>query len=351
MTVIISRGSVSWLRWSVFLVPACVSLSACSKHHRSTPPPSASAAPSASAPTTAELADVPAEPSRWGSEAERGRIKPTDPLLIPARHLVAGHFGGKLPAELHYQSAELATGVRAVLLSDPAGSTQPLLLALGPHHKVIWTRKHPLGGIVPGFREVTLAAGPRGDAALFWYNEPSATVATRMWDVEGGLLMDAQVMEIDGCAALSVFYWPHRGYVVAAARRSSFVVQLLADNGDREFGAQGKTVAYRWRSAAPVSIAADTPDSVMLFHLGYLELSPNSASSDHLFAHRFDAHGTPLWRGPLDAGRLPGRVADESVRVRVHHDGLGTVLASLPESAAGGHFEVEVRSAGTAQLR
>lgn len=255
-----------------------------------------------------------------------------------------------MPARLDYQSSALEPGVVAVLLhgDKSAGS---MLLALGPDHKLLWTRKRPLAGIVPGIRNVTLSRGPRGDVALFWYNEPSATVATRMWDVEGGLLMDAQVMETDGEKALSVLYWPGHGWVVAAARESSFVVQLLGENGDREFGTNARTVATRWRAAAPVSIFADTENSIMLFHLGYLALAPGPDAGDHLFAHRYDAHGVPLWRGPLDAGRLPGRVSDESVRVRVRHAGPGTVLASLPDGSAGGHFQVEVHSSGTAELR
>lgn len=264
---------------------------------------------------------------------------------------MSAHFGGKLPAELSYQSVTLDNGVVALLLEGRTAASGPLLLALGPHHKVLWTRKRPLAGIVPGTHAVTLSRGPRGDVALFWFNEPSATVATRMWDVEGGLLMDAQVMETDSCEALSVFFWPHHGWLVAAARQSSLLVQLLGENGNRDFGARGRTIATRWRAAGPVSIVADTPDSVMLFHLGYLALSPNPTSGDHLFAHRYDAHGVPLWRGPLDAGRLPARVHDESARVRTRHAGPGRVLASLPAKVAGGHFKVEVRSAGSADLR
>ena len=348
MTVIISRGACGLASWTLFLV-ACVWNAGCSKHDSASAPASASAAARAPEPEPEQGGE---SADRWGAEAKRGRLEPaSDPRVAQARGLVSAHFGGKLPAELSYQSVSLEHGAVALLLDGKTAASGPLLLALGPHHKVLWTRKRPLAGIVPGTHAVTLSRGPRGDVALFWFNEPSATVATRMWDVEGGLLMDAQVMETDSCEALSVFFWPHRGWVVVAARQSSLLVQLLGENGDRDFGARGRTIATRWRAAAPVSIVADTPDSVMLFHLGYLALSPNPTSGDHLFAHRYDAHGVPLWRGPLDAGRLPARVHDESVRVAVRHTAPGRVLASLPAQVAGGHFEVEVRSTGTADLR
>ncbi len=329
---------------------ACALAAGCGKHKHSEA--TGGASPSASSAPPRLRAGISS--GAWGGEAQRGRITQigTEPLLAQARDLVAAHFGGKAPAALDYQRTELESGVQALLLSQPGAPVpDPLLVVIGRHQKVLWTRKRPLAGIVPGFGQVTLSRGPRGDVALFWFNEPSATVATRMWDVKGGLLMDAQVMETDGCDALSVFYWPGRGWVVAAARPSSSLIQLLGESGDREFGQQGKTIANRWRAAAPVSIAADTQDSVMLFQLGYLSLSPNAASGDHLLAHRYDAHGTPLWRGPLDAGRLPSRVTDEAVRVAVRHSGPGTVLASLPDAAAGGHFRVEVQSRGTAELR
>lgn len=331
---------------------ACVLAAGCSRHKHTAPsaPASASAAASSAPPGLAAVASS----NGWGGEARRGRIThvQAEPLLEHAQKIVAAHFGGRTPAALDYQSTQLKAGVTALLLSRPtAAAADPLLIVLGPHHKLRWTRTRPLAGIVPGIHDVTLSRGEHGDLALFWFNEPSATVAARMWDVDGGLLMDAQVMEIDGCDALSVFYWPGHGWVVAAARPSSFLVQLLKDNGDRGFGRQGKTIANRWRAAAPVSIAADTPNSVMFFHLGYLALAPNATSGDHLLAHRYDSHGTPLWRGPLDAGRLPSRVTDESVRVQVRHSGPGTVVASLPDAVAGGHFKVEVHSRGTAELR
>lgn len=349
MIVIISRGGRSWLSWSLAVLLTCTWLAGCRKHKHATAAASASATPSSAPPV--HLSNAP-ESTRWGGEARRGRIERSDPLLAKAAKLVASHFPGKAPTELDYQSAALTNSARALLLKDgDHGSEHPLLLAMGPRHQILWSRKRPLAGIVPGIHHVTLSNGPRGNVALFWFNEQSATVATRMWDVGGGLLMDTEVMETDNCRALSVFYWPHHGWVVAAAGPSSFLVQLLAENGDRDFGADGKTIATRWRATAPVSIAADTPDTVMLFHLGYLALSPNATSGDHVFVNRYDAHGTPLWRGPLDAGRLPSRVRDESVRVRVRTTKPGVVLASLPDKAAGGHFEVEVHSAGNAELR
>lgn len=346
----IVSGSVGGPRgWAIFLV--CVAATGCKKHGGAAAAGSASAAPSSQSPLgkgAARGADG------WGMQADRGHIAHTsaEPLLGRSRHEVAAHFGGSLPPSLDFQSVPLGGGRLALLLSDRnATRPDPFVLVLGPHHELLWARKRPLAGIVPGVGHVTLSTGPRGDVALFWFNGPSATVATRMWDVEGGLLMDSQVMETDACDALSVYYWPKHGWVVAAARQSSFLVQLLDENGGRDFGARGKTIASRWRAAAPVSIAPDTADSLILFQLGYLELAPNARSGDHLMAYRYDAHGTPLWRGALDAGRLPSRVTDESTRVRVLHTGPGKVLASLPDSAAGGHFQVEVRSAGTAELR
>lgn len=314
------------------------------------PPAPAASAPDPSAGTTdlpvasappPGLAAASDEPPFTG-EAARGRLRGagTDPVLSPHAKLIEQHFGGA-GRSLAFQTTPLSEGRRLVLLYEETGAPDPLLLDIDAKRALVWEKSRPLAGIGASSDRMAITGGPGGNVVFFFYDAPTHLVGMRVWDSAGGILMDAEVMTAARCDALSALYWQDRGFIVAAASPDSVRVELVGIEGRNRWGGREMALA-RWRATAPASLMADTNDSFMLFQVGYLAATPGAESPDHLFAMRYDAAGLPLWPGPLDTGRLPGRVEAAADRPRLSRPDTGIVRAELP----GTHFSVQVTSMG-----
>ncbi len=326
-------------------VPACKRDSpspAAANASEPAPAPSASAAPAVVRALPADSAAAAGELPRVG-EAERGLLgdAAAEPTLAAAATTLREHFGAT--TDLAFQSATLPGGRRLVLLHTRAGAPKPLLLDVAADKSLVWEKARPLAGIGVTSDQIAIAGGPHGNVVIFFYDAPTHLVGMRVWDSLGGILMDAEVLSTAGCDALSALYWPGHGFVVTSAAHDSVKAELVGEEGRNRWGGREMALA-RWRATAPVSMMPDTADSVVLFQVGYLAATPGAITPDHLFAMRYDAAGLPLWPGPLDAGRLPARVAPDNARVRLTRPAPGTVHAEIP----GLRFSVDVSSMGKA---
>jgi hypothetical protein len=219
--------------------------------------------------------------------------------------------------------------------------------------ELVWSKEHPIGGVKPGASEASLAAAPGGHVCLAWCNASSAgdgvSVALRRWAEDGGAFADYDALHVESCEALSVLYWPRTGWVLAVADTTGATLGLVTENGSRGWGNDGLSLPWTYRTAAPVSLALDTLDTLMLFRLGR---SGTEGSNEYVFASRFSSDGRPTWPGPLSLKKLPGKLADPLVRV-VLEPGDGAVRATLPGTAIdrGENLVVDVASDGAVVRR
>lgn len=282
-------------------------------------------------------------------EARRGTVAAFEPLLEKNRAALEAHFKGPLPFPLAFQVAVAGAARRAVLLQATAGDARPLVWLLDGEGAVVWSKERPTGGVKPGVTEVSIASGPDGHVCLAWCNAATDSVALRRWAEDGSAFADYDVLHVDSCSALSVLYWPGRGWVIAVAWPGGATFQLISENGALAWGRDGTSLPWTFLAAAPVSLALDTLDSVMFFRLGQ---SGGPASAEYVFATRFSADGRPLWPGPLSLKRLDRPVPDPAIRLIVSPGSDGTVRAELPGgSPAESRAAVEVASDGTVVRR
>lgn len=325
---------------------AATALASCARSaepsERSTPSaaPSATAArpvrepatnePSPSAPLVAPL-----------GEAERGLVEDVrrTPGLAGHAGLVIEQFGAA--TNLAVQSVALGGAGRLVLLQRSHGAPEPLLLLLGAGDALVWEKRRPLAGIVAASEHMAITGGPHGNLVMFFCETSTGLVGQRVWGREGDVLMDAEVMGPTRCDALSALHWPGRGFIVAVTSHDSAKLELAGEDGRNRWGGREVGLA-RWRASAPLSIAVDTDESFMVFEVGYLAAIPGKSLPDHVFAMRYDAEGLPLWAGPLDVGRISGRVSPERARIAAGRVGPGRVRATLP----GTDFDALVSSMG-----
>lgn len=304
--------------------------------------PVADAAPAPTASTDSPFTPAPKPTASWASavEARWSKVDPSrrDPALIESAELLRVHFGAPLGPKIAMQDLELPEHRRALLLQRDSGDLASIVLVVDRAGHLLWAREHAIAGIVPKVTHVALAQGPSGGVAIFIYDPPTGMVAARMWDGEGGLLADLEVLETPSCDALSALYWPGRGWIAVAADRGVGRAQLLGENGGRLWGHEGITVGTPWRAATPFALARDTDDTVMLFAHGPKPGEPEKTSPDHLLVTRLGADGRAAWSEPLDLGPAPKGTA-RAERLRLDRPGEGVVRAMLG-SGPGHAFDV-----------
>ncbi len=277
-------------------------------------------------------------------EAIRGTAVASDALLVRHGARVAAHFGNAPAFPLRFQVVPVESGKAAVLLEATIGEPRPLVWLLDAHGEVVWAKEHPNGGVPPGASELVLTPGPDGHVCLVWCNGSTNSIAFRRWADDGGSFADYDALHVDECDALSVLYWPRRGWVLAVAGATGATLELLDENGERRWGRDGMSLPWTWSGAAPVSFALDTLDSVMMFRLGQ---SGGAGSAEYVFASRWSADGRPMWPGPLSLKRLTPSVGDPRVRVVLRPAADGAIRASVPVGTAGPGVVVDVLSDGT----
>jgi hypothetical protein len=284
------------------------------------------------------------------AEARRSRIAKfvEDPSLAGSTPTLEKHFPAASPAGFDVQSAELSVGKRrAILVSEagkPTSQAAPIVVVVDEEGRVAWSKDHPIGGVLPPVGPLAIAAGPDGRVALAICDPPTKTAALRLWDDDGSPFADFQVLELDGCDALSLLYWPRRGWIVVAATAGSTRARLVTESGSLGWG-RGLDLGARSRPgaiAAP-SLAVDTDESFVLVQL--VQPSATEGSAFHALAFRYDAQGSAIWAAAVDLGELPRQpVAGERATLR-RLSPVG-VHASVR-----GLLEVDVRPSGDVNRR
>ena len=281
------------------------------------------------------------------TEARRARLsKLADDATIAgssdARALVEKHFSGA-PGPFDVQTAELtASGRRALLVAEsgkPTSDARPLAFVVDDRGAVLWSKEHPVAGIMAPVGPIAIAPAPLGRVALAACDPPTSVVALRLWDDDGSPFADFQALsQIESCDALSLLYWPRQGWVLVTARPGVTRARLIKENGAPAWG-DGLDLGVRSREGAVAApnIAADTDDSFVLVQLA--QPSAVAGSPFHALAFRYDTLGNPIWKGPIDLGRLPKAPASGE-RVKLSPTSPG-VRVTLPSGV-----EVDLRPSG-----
>ena len=289
------------MRWRLFV--SVLSLCGCSRRLETSPVDAAPAEvpPARVEPRGGSLAPTPTVPE----EARRSRIvRFADDKALPAAAL-AKHFAGSQATSYDVQVAELGLGARRVILAAEAGKptsdARPIVVVVDEVGSVAWMKDRPVAGILPPVGPVAIAAGPRGRVAIAACDPPTKTVALRLWDDDGSPFADFQTMEIESCEALSLLYWPRKGFVIVAVTTGLTRARFVTESGSlgwvQDVGARSRAEAL-----APASLACDTDDTFVLVQA--VQPTAERRSPFHVLAFRYDFRGQPVWPAAIDIGEL-----------------------------------------------
>ncbi|MDF2693752.1 MAG: hypothetical protein K0S65_2135 [Labilithrix sp.] len=278
-------------------------------------------------------------------EARRSRVArlSDDASLAGARGLLEKQFAGAA-GPFDVATAELtALGRRAVLVSEAGkpnmSDARPIALVLDENNAVLWSRERPIAGILAPVGPIAIAAAPLGRVALAACDPPTGVVALRLWDDDGSPFADFQALSgVESCDALSLLYWPRRGWIVVTARAGVTRARLLSESGAPAWG-EGLDLGVRSKpgAVAAPSLAADTDDSFVLVQM----VQPDAAEGSpfHALAFRYDSRGTAIWKAAVDLGAL-SRAPAPGERVKLAPTSPG-VRVTLPSGA-----EMDLRPSG-----
>ena len=281
------------------------------------------------------------------TEARRVRVakladEPAISSSKDAQALLDKHFAGA-SGPFDVQTAELtAAGRRALLVvssGKPTSEARPYAIVVDDAGAVLWSKEHPVAGIMAPVGPIAIAAAPLGRVALAACDPPTSVVALRLWDDDGSPFADFQALSgIESCDALSLLYWPRQGWLIVTARAGVTRARLVKESGAPTWG-DGLDLGVRSRAgaiAAP-NIAADTEESFVLVQLA--QPSAAEGSPFHALAFRYDTRGNPIWKAPVDLGQLPkAPVSGERVKLAPTSPGVRVTLPS--------GVEVDLRPSG-----
>lgn len=297
--------------------------------------PLLSIAPDASARPSVSVSDAGFVLARVAPvEARRLRVAKlaAEPALGGAASLLGAHFAGAA-GPFDVQIAELtAAGRRAVLVAEAGKATsdaRPITLVVDGEGAVLWSKESPVAGIMTPVGPIALGAAPRGRVALAVCDPPTSVVALRLFDDDGSPFADFQALSgVDSCDALSLLYWPGRGWILAAARPGQTRARLVTESGALAWG-DGLDLGVRPRAgaiAAP-ALVADTDDTFVLAQLA--QPSAVEGSPFHALAFRYDTRGAPIWKAAVDVGALEeAPAAGERVKLTPLDPGVRVTLPS-----------------------
>ena len=272
------------------------------------------------------------------AEAGRARVAklsddvPSIAASKDAKALLEKHFAGAA-GPFDVQTSELtAAGRRVVLVAEsgkPTSEARPMALVIGEDGAVIWSKEHPVAGIMAPVGPIAIAAAPRGRVALAACDPPTSVVALRLWDDDGSPFADFQALsDVPSCEALALLFWPRQGWIVVAARPGVTRARLIKESGGLAWG-EGLDLGVRSRpgAVAAPSIAADTEESFVLVQLA--QPSGAEGSPFHALAFRYDTRGNPIWKAAIDLGELPKPPgAGERVKLAPTSPGVRVTLPS-----------------------
>jgi hypothetical protein len=288
----------------------------------------------ASAPRTTTVRPPP-------GEARRSLLAKLDaePLLAAQIALVSAHFGKDAKGPFALQRTELAGGRSALFVAQQDGADPMLLVFDGD--TLLWSREHPVAGIVPPVEHVALAAHEAGGTALAAWDPATKLVVGRVAADDGNPFGDFQVMNLDACDDVTVGYWPGRGILFVASTKAGPRMQLMREDNTFAFAREGIAVGTGWRAAGPVTMAFDSPTSVMLVQ----HASGTKPKTDAVKVFRYSAGGKMLWEAAVEVEVPTVPKTTEHLVAAVVRDGV--VRIELPRGAVASQAKaVEVDSTG-----
>lgn len=258
----------------------------------------------------------PADASVPAAEPLRKVVSKVDdePRLARQRDAILGFFKDEVPLPLDAHFEALPGSRQAILLQGKKDRSRPFVMVIDANGTRAWTKDMPLAGIVPGVRDIAVVRGAESAVGIAFCDSTGQRAALRMWNEDGSINADFEVMEVPHCDQISAIFVPGIGHVIGSTGETTARLGMIAANGMRAWDPTGVPLPWTAMAGTALSIAVDSENSFVVVGIDIAEKEKRRPNDGAILAMRYDFQGRELWRSPVNLGPRKGRTMD---RVRV----------------------------------
>ncbi len=238
-----------------------------------------------------------------------------DPQLARQRDAVVGFFKDELPSPFAAQVEALPGNRRAVLIPGKLEAGRPFVMVIDANGTRAWTKEMPLAGIVPGVRDIAIVRGAESAVGIAFCDSTGNRAALRMWNADGSINADFEVMDIPHCELISAMFIPGMGHLIGSTGETTARIGMIAVNGMRVWDSAGIALPWHAMPKTALTLAMDSEYSFVVVGVDAAENEKRRPNDGNIMAMRYDGRGRELWPTPVALGHRRGRTM-ERVRVR-----------------------------------
>lgn len=220
-----------------------------------------------------------------------------DPTLARQRDAILAFFKEGVPSPLKAQFETLPASRQAIFLEGKTNLDSPFVMVIDANGTRAWTKEMPLAGIVPGVRDVAIVRGTESAVGVAFCDSTGTRAALRMWNNDGSINADFEVMEVPHCDRIAAVFVPGVGHIVGSTGETTARIGMIAVNGMRVWDGAG--VALPWDAMHDTGLAFGVDTNASFIVVGIAaEKDSKRPSEGTIMAMRYDFQGKEIWPAP-----------------------------------------------------
>lgn len=234
-----------------------------------------------------------------------------DPTLAKQRDAILAFFKEDVPSPLKAQFETLPASRLAIFLEGKNNQSSPFVMVIDANGTRAWKKEMPLAGIVSGVRDVAIVRGTESAVGVAFCDSTGMRAALRMWNNDGSINADFEVMEVPHCDRIAAVFIPGTGHIIGSVGETTARIGMIAANGMRVWDAAG--VALPWDAMHDTGLAFGVDTNASFIVVGIAaEKDGKRPNEGTIMAMRYDFQGREMWPAPRPLGPRPNKTFERA---------------------------------------
>jgi hypothetical protein len=303
----------NWRRFSWFAVVTLalpLVLTSCSRKNEVPNDAGTDAAPPVATSAFMVPAPIPKADSTVQADPEDVSVPPAEPLrksvskvdddavLTKQRDAILAFFKDDVPSPLKAQFETLPSSRMAIFIDGKNNQSSPFVMVIDANGTRAWTKEMPLAGIVPGVRDIALVRGTESAVGVAFCDSTGMRAALRMWNGDGSINADFEVMEVPHCDRINAVFIPGTGHIIGSVGETTARIGMIAANGMRVWDAAGLALPWDAQHDTALVFGVDSNASFIVVGIAAKTEDKRQPNEGTIMAMRYDFQGRSLWPVP-----------------------------------------------------
>jgi len=221
-----------------------------------------------------------------------------DAVLAKQRDAILAFFKEDVPSPLKAQFETLPASRMAIFLDGKNNQASPFVMVIDANGTRAWTKEMPLAGIVPGVRDVAIVRGTESAVGVAFCDSTGMRAALRMWNNDGSINADFEVMEVPHCDRINAVFIPGTGHIIGSVGETTARIGMIAANGMRVWDPAGVALPWDAQHDTALAIGVDTNASFIVVGIAAKTEDQKQPNEGTIMAMRYDFQGRAMWPTP-----------------------------------------------------